>query len=133
VALDPIVSLSVAIAEKPGSYAFFVGSGVSRDAGIPTGSEVLWKAVGELHRLENETTDTPNLEGLAEWLRSTDRGEIDYSTVLEEIAPDGATRRDYLAKHFEGVEPGPAHERLADLAARGLVRGLRHHQLRSTP
>jgi hypothetical protein len=42
--LDPIVSLSVAIAEAPGSYAFFLRSGVSRDAGVPTGSE----AFGEL-------------------------------------------------------------------------------------
>jgi len=27
-----------------------------------------------------------------------------------------------LAKHFEGVEPGPAHERLADLAAGGVIK-----------
>jgi len=123
-ALDPIVSLSVAIAEAPGSYAFFVGSGVSRDAGVPTGSEVLWQAVGELYRLENATAETPDRVGLEEWLEATGRGEIDYSGVLEEIAPDPATRRDYLAKHFEGVEPGDPHERLADLASRGLVKVL---------
>jgi hypothetical protein len=121
-ALDPIVSLSVAIAEAPGSYAFFLGSGVSRDAGVPTGSEVLWQAVGELYRLETQTGETPPRERLSEWLDETDRSGIDYSSVLEEIAPDPATRRDYLAKHFEGVEPGAAHTRLADLADRGLVK-----------
>lgn len=47
-ALDPIVALSVAIAEAPGSYAVFVGSGVSRDAGVPTGSEVLWTCTVEI-------------------------------------------------------------------------------------
>ncbi len=123
-ALDPIVSLSVAITEAPGSYAVFLGSGVSRDAGVPTGSEVLWQAVGELYRLENATAETPDRRGLEEWLKATGRGEIDYSGVLEEIAPDPATRRDYLAKHFEGVEPGDAHERLADLTVRGLVKVL---------
>lgn len=44
------------------------------------------------------------------------------SGVLELIAPDAATRRDYLAKHFEGPEPGPTHERLAQLAHDGLVK-----------
>jgi hypothetical protein len=37
VALDPIVSLAVAMAESPGLFAFLLGSGVSRDAGVPTG------------------------------------------------------------------------------------------------
>jgi hypothetical protein len=119
VALDPIVSLSVAIAEAPGSYAFFLGSGVSRDAGVPTGSEVFWQAVGELYRLQETSEETPDREGLAAWLESTEGPDATYSDVLELIAPDPATRREYLAKHFEGVEPGPTHERLANLAADG--------------
>jgi hypothetical protein len=119
--LDPIVSLSVAIAEAPGSYAFFLGSGVSRDAGVPTGGEVFWRAVGELYRLETATSETPD-DGLREWLEQTERADLGYSDILELITPDQATRRDYLAKHFEGIEPGPTHERLADFAARGLIR-----------
>jgi hypothetical protein len=53
--------------------------------------------------------------------RGDGRADLGYSDLLELIAPDPATRRDYLAKHFEGVEPGQTHEFLADLAARGLV------------
>jgi hypothetical protein len=121
VALDPIVSLAVGIAEGPGSYAFFLGSGVSRDAGVPTGSQVYWKAVGELYRLEHTTRKTPKQAALATWLADTGRGDAGYSDVLELIAPDPATRRDYLAKHFEGVAPGRAHKLIAGLAARGLV------------
>jgi SIR2-like domain len=122
VALDPIVSLSVAIAEAPGSHAFFLGSGVSRDAGVPTGAEVFWQAVGELYRLENASQDTPDQGRLKTWLDEAGRGELGYSDVLVLITPDLGTRRDYLAKHFEGVEPGPTHERLAELAARRLVK-----------
>ena len=62
--LDPIVSLSVAIAEAPGSHAFFLGSGISREAGVPTGQQVFWQAAGELYRLEEETEDTPDEEAL---------------------------------------------------------------------
>jgi hypothetical protein len=42
--------------------------------------------------------------------------------VLAEIAPDPAARRDYLARHFEGVAPGATHTALADLAAQGYIR-----------
>src|SRR4051794_20314839 len=53
VPLDPIVSLSVALAEAPGTCAFFLGSGVSRDAGVPTGWEVMRDGLRKLHRIEN--------------------------------------------------------------------------------
>jgi hypothetical protein len=120
--LDPIVSLTVAIAEAPGSYACLLGSGVSRDAGVPTGTDVLWLAVGELYRLEHKTEETPQRDALAAWLRETDRADLGYSDVLELLTPDAATRREYLAKHFAGVEPAATHKRLAELAVRGLVR-----------
>jgi SIR2-like domain len=120
--LDPIVSLSVAIAEGPGSYAFFLGSGVSRDAGVPSGIEVYWQAIGELYRLELGTEETPDQDVLAEWLRENDRQELGYAGVLELLTPDQATRREYLAKNFDGVEPAETHQRLADLAARRLIR-----------
>jgi NAD-dependent SIR2 family protein deacetylase len=119
--LDPIVSLAVAIAEKPASFAFLLGSGVSQDAGVPTGGEVFWQAVAELYRLEQVTADTPDDDVLRTWLAESGRADLRYSDVLELVAPDSATRRDYLAKHFEGAEPGATHERLADMAADGLV------------
>lgn len=121
-ALDPIVSLSVAIAEAPGSHAFFLGSGVSREAGVPTGRQVFWQAVGELYRLEEETGDTPDEEELKGWSKEKKRDQLGYSDLLELIAPDPANRRDYLSKHFEGREPGRAHEQLAGLAEQGAVK-----------
>jgi hypothetical protein len=120
--LDPIVSLSVAIAEAPGSHAFFLGSGISREAGVPTGQQVFWQAAGELYRLGEETEDTPDEEGLGEWLKENGRDQLGYSDLLELIAPDPANRRDYLAKHFEGREPGEAHQRLAALAEQGAIK-----------
>jgi hypothetical protein len=65
--LDPIVSLTVAIAEAPGSFAFFLGSGASRDAGIPTGGEVRLQAMGELYRLQEQVEDTPPAPELEAW------------------------------------------------------------------
>src|SRR3954451_466182 len=96
--LDPIVSLSVAVAEGPGSYAILLGAGASRDAGVPTGTDVFWLAVEDLYRLHHSTTDVPPREELQAFMASLGAGEWTYSRVLEALAPDQATRRDYLAK-----------------------------------
>jgi SIR2-like domain len=83
---------------------------------------VLAEARGELYRLENATENIPDQDGLAEWLQRTGRSDLGYSEILEQIAPDAATRRDYLAKHFEQVEPTEAHQQLALLAEQRLVK-----------
>jgi hypothetical protein len=120
--LDPIVSLTVGIAEAPGSFAFFLGSGASRDAGIPTGGEVRLQAMGELYRVHEKTEDTPATPELTAWFAASEFGELSYSGILELLMPDAAVRRDYLAQHFGGREPGETHTRLADLSAQGLIR-----------
>src|SRR5256885_9771416 len=99
--LDPIVSLSMAMAEAPGSYAFLLGSGVSADAGVPTDQEVFWRTVADLYRAAHGAEETPGEEEVAGWLTEISRrAKLTYSEVLEEIAPDAPTRRAYLAKHF---------------------------------
>jgi hypothetical protein len=122
VPLDPIVSLSVALAEAPGTCAFFLGSGVSRDAGVPTGYEVMRDGLRKLHNVENPDSEPVDDEALDAWLAKTGREHMTYSDLLAAITPDAAVRREYLASFFEGKEPGPTHEALAALADRGLVR-----------
>lgn len=120
--LDPIVSLSVALAEAPGTCVFMLGSGVSRDAGVPTGAEVMRAGLHRLFQLETVTTEQIDEAVLDAWLVETGRTMLSYSDLLELIAPDVATRREYLASFFAGKAPGPTHEALADLAATGMVR-----------
>jgi hypothetical protein len=122
VPLDPIISLAVALAEAPGACACVLGAGVSFDAGVPTASDIFQDGLQRLYRLENETEETPNGEQLATWLLEREYGDMGYSSLLDLIAPDAATRRELLADYFKGVKPGPAHERLADLAASGALR-----------
>ncbi len=121
ITLDPIVSLSVAIAETPGSHAFFLGSGVSRDAGVPTGGQVLRGALADLARLETPDGQTPP-EDLDAWLEQTGRQDVSYSDILEALVPQPDDRRAYLASRLEGREPGETHKRLAALARDGWVR-----------
>ena len=122
VPLDPIVSLSVALAEAPGACACLLGAGVSVDAGVPTGWGIFRDGLRRLYRLETEMEESPGDEQLDEWLRDQEYDTLGYSSLLDLIAPDPAIRREMLAGYFEGVEPGSAHERLADLAVAGVLR-----------
>ena len=67
--LEPIYALAVNVAEKPGGYALLLGSGVSQDAGVLTGQEVFWDAVGHLYSV---ATDKPpsNRSELEEWFKA---------------------------------------------------------------
>ncbi len=120
--LDPIVSLAVALAEAPGSCACLLGSGVSFDAGIPTASDILQDARRSLYRLETASEQSPDDEQLAAWLSEHGHEDLGYSSVLDLLAPDPAIRRNLLSRYFAGIDPGPAHERLAALAAAGSLR-----------
>ncbi len=121
-ALDPIVSLAVALAEAPGTSACLFGAGVSMDAGVPTAGEIRHDGFRRLYQQEVSAEETPTEEQLAEWLKEKGHEDLDYSEVLDAIAPDRAIRRALLAGYFGGAEPGEAHERLADLAAAGTIR-----------
>ncbi|MFZ2051273.1 MAG: SIR2 family protein [Solirubrobacteraceae bacterium] len=120
--LDPIVSLAVALAESPGSCVCLLGAGVSADADVPTAQDILRDGLRALYRLETQTARDPSEEALAKWLKENGYEDLGYSTLLDRLAPGPAIRREMLARHFEGVEPGSAHERLADLAAAGVIK-----------
>ena len=124
-ALDRIVSLSVALAESPGSVVAIVGSGVSTDAGIPTGAEVLQRGLrNACTRQKLGEADPPNDETLTKWLADNDFEGITYAEqLLELIAPDAATRRDYLGTTFWKVRSqGLRTLRSLELAADGFIK-----------
>lgn len=122
VSLDPIVSLAVALAEAPGACACLLGAGVSVDAGVPTAWDIRQDGLRRLYRLETGGDDVPESERLEGWLGEHGHERLGYASLLDLIAPDPAIRRDLLAGYFQDAQPGPAHERLADLAAAGIVR-----------
>jgi hypothetical protein len=122
VALDPIMSLAIALAEAPGSCACLLGAGVSVDADVPTGWGIFQDGLRRLYQQESETNTAPTEEELTAWLVGRGYDILGYSSLLDLITPDPAVRRQMLAGYFDGVDPGPAHELLAELAATGVIK-----------
>ncbi len=121
-ALDSIVTLAAAMAETP-STVLVAGAGVSRDAGVPTAWDIELIVLRKLYEQDSEGRQAPTSdEEVVQWRDSVDalRGG-GYSKVLEAFFVEPATRRDFLAKQFEGREPGDSHREIARLVADGYV------------
>lgn len=120
--LDPIVSLSAALAEAPGSCACLLGAGVSVDAGVPTGWGIYRDGLRRLYELETGHASSLSEPELDEWLEDHGRANLGYSSLLDMITPDAAIRREWIAGYFKDVAPGGAHELLADIISQGIIR-----------
>jgi hypothetical protein len=125
--IDPLLSLAFSMRAGPGTYALLLGSGVSRQAGIPTGWEVVLELLRRLAALEG-TGPGPSPEV---WYQARHGDSITYSILLERLAPTAAARANILREFFEPTEeqrlrgekvPTKAHHAIAQLASDGYVR-----------
>lgn len=120
--IDPILPLSVSIAEGKGTYAIFLGSGASKGARIPTGNDILWDTVNLLYKLENEVETIDNEEDVEIWFNESKYKDFNYSDILENLCPTREERRRFLEKYFIDKEPSESHFLIADLVKKGLIK-----------
>lgn len=118
--IDPILPLSISIVEGKGTYALFLGSGISKGAGIPTGSDLLEKTKKKLYMMDKKI-ETFDEEGYLKWLDKKALNDMDYSNLLE-LFPSEEDRRVFLEPFFVGVEPSESHRIIALMVQKGWVK-----------
>jgi len=109
-----------------GHFAMLVGSGISRNSGIPTGWEIVLDMVVHYAEMQGEDAgDDP-----AAWYRARTGEDPDYSKLLHQLGRSSTERSLLLRSYFEptpderarGIKtPTAAHRAMARLAARGVV------------
>ncbi|MEV5339617.1 SIR2 family protein [Streptomyces sp. NPDC052676] len=132
--LDPLVSLAMCVHAGPGVYALLLGAGMSRDAGVPTGWEIVTDLVRRAAVARGADEELAAADPEAWWARHGDGGPLGYSALLEALGDTPAARHKLLRGYFEpslepgadrqdGLKrPGAAHHAVARLVARGWVR-----------
>ena len=124
--VDPLASLASSVHAGQRVFAFLLGSGVSKGAGVPTSWEVVECLAGRLARLEGEDVGGDPIG----WYRRRFGGDPDYSVLVEGLAPSPVDRRNLLRKYFEPSDeeraeglklPATAHRAIAGLVAKGFV------------
>ncbi|MDT9683485.1 SIR2 family protein [Streptomyces sp. TRM76323] len=129
--LDPVISLAMCVQAGPGVYALLLGAGMSRDAGVPTGWEIVTDLVRRAAIARGADVRLAVTDPEAWWARHGDGGPLGYSALLEALGGTPAARHKLLRGYFEpddedrqeGLKrPGVAHHAVAQLVARGWVR-----------
>ncbi|MHB8927832.1 MAG: SIR2 family protein [Bacillota bacterium] len=122
--IDPTATLAVNIAAVPKTFAFFLGAGISRAAGIPSGSDILLDTCRRYYKACNKQEPQEGLN-LIDWVQQTlSPGRVSYSTILGKVFMKPELRQEYLRAFFEdpGKEPTEAHCALARLAKAGYIK-----------
>ena len=124
---EPVLKLAMSMHANPGGYALLIGSGVSRDAGILTGWDIVRDLIRQVAVMESEETPSD----LEAWYQQHFDEAPDYSKLLDRLTTTSAERMALLRPYFEPSEeerekelkiPTYAHRAIATLAKLGYVR-----------
>jgi len=126
--VDARMSLTFSVRNNPGRYALLLGSGVSTEAGIPTG----WTVVSNLAQRVAATEETPIDDDTdpTDWYEETYDEPATYENLIEGLARTQTERRSLLEDFFEPTDeeaergektPTEAHESIAWLVDNGYI------------
>ncbi|MCH7619742.1 MAG: SIR2 family protein, partial [Candidatus Marinimicrobia bacterium] len=122
---DNLVPLITNLASRNRDYVIFVGAGLSKDAGVRSGWDILIETLKPLYLEENKLEELPedHYQLIQEWyLNHKEIEQLGYSEILELMYKGNIERRDYLKKFFVDVRPGEAHRQLALMVKNELIR-----------
>lgn len=120
-------NISFSIYSNKGVYALFLGSGISKPSGIPTGWDIVTDLIKKLAIL-NKDKCTPTPE---EWFKNKYSEEPDYSNILSKLVKTPSERVNFLKSYFEPNEqereqnlkqPTIAHRNIAKLVKDGYIK-----------
>ena len=123
---DIIIKVAFTMYSSPGVYALLLGSGISRDAGIPTGWEITLDLIKNI-----AATDKEKPKDFEKWYRERYNESPDYTTLLKKLTITPADRANLLRSYFEPTTeekeenlkvPTSAHKCIAILVKYGYIR-----------
>ena len=123
---DTIIKLAFTMYSSPGVYALLLGSGISRDAGIPTGWEITLDLIKKIAATEKEKP-----KDFEKWYQERYNESPDYTKLLKKLTITPADRANLLRSYFKPTTeekednlkvPTSAHKCIATLVKHGYIR-----------
>src|SRR5271157_4208795 len=102
-------------------YIILAGAGVSKDAGLPTGWDLMLATANVLYAAECPGEECIDLN---RWFETSEYAQMSYSEIMDQLYRSPITQRDFLQKFLGKREPGKAHNYIADLVKRQFVRAI---------
>jgi len=122
-----LTTISFSIFSNRGIYALLLGSGISKNSGIPTGWDIVIDLIKKLAELNKEDC-SKNPE---EWFVKKYEQDPNYSTILSKLIKTPTERMNFLRPYFEPTEdeisqgikqPTETHKQIASLVKKGYIK-----------
>lgn len=120
--INPIIPIAYNMADCSKRYVLFIGSGISKDVGVPSGWDILMDTLKKIRQQEEKTVQDFSNEEIEQYYKNTHNEQYSYSDLISSLYPSNEEQREYLKKCFEGIEPGEAHNCIAEMVRRGLIK-----------
>ena len=123
--MNPIVKMAASALPGEKKYVLFAGAGVSKDAGMPTAWDLMLNTASLLYAAENEEMDPePGRDQIQAWFLNSVYANMQYAQLMDLIYPHSPDQQEFLKKFLGGRELGKAHQGIAELARRGIIRAI---------
>jgi len=119
--LNNIIPLSYNIADGKRRYVLFCGAGISRDAGIPTGWDILLETLKKIRNQEESEGKEYSKEEMEKFCEKKFKDSA-YSEVLESLFPSIEEQREFLKEQFQDISFGKTHKLIAEWVKKGFIR-----------
>src|SRR3972149_7533323 len=119
--INPVIPLAYNIADGSRKYILFCGAGVSKDANILTGWDILLETLRIIRTQEEEVNNNYSNEEMEAYYHKRYEDK-EYSDIISSIFPSNEEQRDYLIKFFDGKSPSKAHQLITEWVKKGLIR-----------
>ena len=119
--MNAIVSLTATALPNEKRYILLCGAGVSKDAGVPTGWEIMLNTANHI-RMAN--ADCNLHEDVETWFKNSEYKDWTYSELLSKVFPTTIAQQEYLSEHLENKEIGLSHTLIAQLAKKGIIKAI---------
>lgn len=121
--INPMMPLAVNLADGRRRFILFCGAGVSKDAGIPSGWDILIDTLSKIYQQEQKGNGKFSKKEVEKWYLHTEGlKNVSYSEILDLVYPGMEQKRLYLNSFFEGKQAGETHKTIAKMVRTGLIR-----------
>lgn len=119
--INPIISLAYNLADGKKKYVLFCGAGVSKDAGVPTGWDVLLETLKKIRIQEEGKKVDYTQKQMENYYEKKFKG-CEYSEIVKSLCPRMEEQREFLKDLFKNKTFGNAHRLIAEWIKNNLIR-----------
>ena len=116
--LPPLVKLATSAVPAERKYICLAGAGLSIDAGLPT-AWGLMMATASLIRVDDPGDESKDLQT---WFLESKYANLSYSQLIGGLFNTTVEQQNFMRKQLRADKPGKAHQLVAELVRRGVLR-----------